>query len=377
MAAIHAHLLSGQSRADLGRFEAVAHRVNRGDPNWVAPLTGEFEALVGAANPFWEHAELRMWIARRDGEDVGRIAAIRDEVFNRLHGGGTTLFGFFECIDDREVARVLFGAVCDWARDHGDRRVLGPMNPSLNDECGVLVDGYEIPPTVMTTHNPAYYPALFEAEGFRKAKDLLGFDFIVAESPIERFRKLGNRLLGRHPELKVRTVTRRTLKADVPRIRELYNAAWEENWGAIPFSGSELDVLVARLKFLLVDGLVWVAERGEEVVGIVLAVPDANEFLQPLRGRFWSRGLFTAAPYLLGLRRPSRVRAVILGTSAEFRGRGLEAALFAGGLERARDLGFNSCEASWILEDNEAMLRLIDAFGGRRSKTWRIYECEV
>lgn len=337
----------------------------------------EVKAVMGTGNPFWEHADVQFWIARRDGRDVGRIAAIIDRSHNSIHKGRTAHFGWFECVDDLTVSNALFETAIGWARARGMNRIVGPMSPSINDECGLLVDGFDAPPVLMMTYAPRYHAALVEAAGFRKAKDLHAFHIDHATCPAERLRRLSEGFRRRNPGLVVREVTKKTLDADVPHIKRIYNEAWEDNWGAIPLTDGEIDLLVKRLKPLLVDGLVWLAKAGEEVVGFMLIVPDANEFLKPLRGRLLSPGLFKALPYILGKRCPKIMRLIALGTRREFRGRGLEAVMFYESLERGKKLGFEACEASWVLEDNVPVRRLIEVFNGKPYKTYRVYERPV
>lgn len=355
------------------RFLRVAHRLYRGDPHWVAPLDSEMHRVLAPTNPFFRHARMQLWVAVRSGRDVGRIAALVDDTHNSLHGERTAHFGFLESENDPAITRALFTAAADWAGAAGMDRLLGPMNPSINDECGLLVSGFDSAPALMMNYNPPYLPALVEAAGFTKAKDLLAFHIDLATAPQARLDRLAQGFRRRNPKLVVRPVTRSSLAADVPKIKRIYNEAWERNWGAVPLSDGEISLLAERLAPLLEDGLVWLAEQDGEVAGFLLALPDANEILQPLRGRMLSPGLIRALPYLLGWRRPRLFRLVALGTRGEFRHRGLEAMMFAETLRAARRLGFAGCEASWVLEDNEPVIRLLGAFSAVPYKTYRIY----
>ena len=366
--------LPARGRAELRRFDSVAHSLYRDDPHWVAPLFSEVEAVLGPGNPFFQHAEIQLWVATRHGRDVGRIAAILDRTHNAVHGERTAHFGFFESPDDPAVGEALFDAVGAWAKERGMDRLVGPMSPSINDECGLLVDGFTSPPALMMAYNPPVYAALVEAAGFRKAKDLLAFHIDLARCPAARIERLSAGFRRRNQDLVVRPVTKRSLADDVPKIKRIYNEAWEKNWGAVPLTDGEIDLLVARLKPLLIDGLVWLAETPDEVAGFMLALPDANEIIHPLRGRLLSPGLFRALPYLVGWRCPRMFRLVALGTRAEFRGRGIEAVMFAETLKSALTHGFRACEASWVLEDNRPVRQLIGWFDGTAHKTYRLYE---
>lgn len=363
--------------ADRRRFIRVAHRLYRGDPLWVAPLDDEMHRVLGPGNPFFRHARMKLWVAHRDGQDVGRIAAITDDTHNQVHGERTAHFGFLESEDDPALVADLLDLAGGWAREAGMTRLLGPMNPSINDECGLLVDGFGLPPALMMSYNPPHLPRSVEAAGFAKAKDLIAFHIDLATAPQERLDRLAAGFRRRNPALQVRPITKKSLPADVPKIKRIYNEAWEKNWGAVPLTDGEINLLAERLAPLLVDGLVWLAEEGDEVAGFLLALPDANEIIQPLRGRMLSPGLLRAMPYLLGWRQPKLFRLVALGTRERFRNRGVEAMMFAETLRRARQTGFIGCEASWILEDNEPVLRLLAAFSGRPYKTYRLYERAV
>lgn len=362
---------------DRGRFLRVAHRLYARDPQWVAPLAAEAHRVLAPTNPFFQHARLQLWVAVRDGRDVGRMAAILDDTHNAVHGGRTAHFGFLESVDDPAVTGALFAAVRAWAQAAGCDRVMGPMNPSINDECGLLIAGFAAPPVLMMTYNPPYLPALVEGAGFTKAKDLYAYYVDLAKAPVERLERIAADFRRRHPRLTVRPITRATAAADVPKLQRIYNEAWEKNWGAVPLSDGEIRELAERLLPLVVEGLVWLAEEGDEVAGFLLAVPDANEIIRPLRGRLLSPGLWRALPYLAGWRQPRLFRVVALGTRREFRRRGLEAMMFAETLRRAREKGFGGCEASWILEDNRPVRRLLEAFSAEPYKTYRIYERPV
>ncbi len=369
--------LDRQSAPDRRRFIEVARAIYVADPRWVAPLDSELHGVLGARNPFFQHAEGQLWWALRDGRPVGRIAAFIDQTHNQLHQERTGFFGFFESVNDPAVAEALLTTARRWLAERGMDRIRGPMNPTINDECGLLVEGFERPPVLMMSYNPPEYAALLEGTGLTRVKDLLAFIISVAEAPESRLRKVRRHLEERHPELRLRMITRQSLPQDVPLIKRVYNDAWENNWGAVPLSEPEIDFLVERLAPLLVNGLVWMAECDGEPVGFLLALPDFNEALQPLRGRLLSWGLLRALPYLAGWRKPRIMRLVALGVRAEYRGRGLEAAMLAETLTACQREGFLECEASWVLENNEAVQRVIRIFGGRRYKTYRLYERAV
>jgi GNAT superfamily N-acetyltransferase len=359
---------------DILRFLRVSYRVYDDDPHWVAPLLIERKAVFADSNPFFQHAEMRLWVASRQGQDAGRIAGIIDRNHDLTLQKATAFFGFFECVDDERVSHELFQTVGRWAKQKGFDRLLGPMNPSTNDECGLLVDGFGSPPVFMMTYNPAYYARLIEDQAFGKAKDLLALHIDLAGLPLDRLSRIAAKAQMRNPGLELRPVRRRTLRADVEMIKLVYNSAWQHNWGFVPMTEAEVDFMAAQLRPLFMEGLCWLAETGGEPVGLLLAMPDYNLALKPLRGRLLTPKALGLIPYWLGIRRPALARVLTLGVKEEHRGRGIEAALLIEALKVGFAKGFREAEASWILEDNIMMRRLLEAVGARRYKTYRLYE---
>jgi hypothetical protein len=368
--------LSRNSR-DVMRFLKVSYRIYRDDPNWVAPLLMDLKKVFTDANPLFEHAVMQLWIATRSGQDVGRIACIIDRNHNHVSKEPAAFFGFFESVDDSAVSRRLFETVSGWTRQAGLQRLLGPMNPTSNDECGLLIEGFDSPPVIMMTYNPRYYITLVEAAGFRKAKDLLAFHMDLAKIPMDRLGRIATKIKQRNPNLVFRPVRRKTLQQDLAKIKEVYNAAWEDNWGFVPMTDAEVDFMAARLKPLLMEGLIWLAEVGAEPVAFLLAMPDYNIPLKPLQGRLLTPKLLGFIPYLLGWKYPPRTRVITLGVKHAYRAKGLESAMLIEGLRVGMGVGVTESEASWILEDNVMMCRMLEAIGGRAYKTYRLYEKQV
>ena len=366
-----------RSDRDVLRFLLVSYDIYRGDPHWVAPLLMDVKKVFRDANPLFEHAEMQLWVAVRGGRDVGRIAGIVDAAHNHTQQDSAAFFGFFESVDDAEVSGRLFEAVFAWARQKGLKRVLGPMNPTVNDECGLLVEGFDSSPALMMTYNPRYYPDLVTGQGLRKAKDLLAYHLDLKDTPMERLGKLAERVKRKWPELKFRPIRRRTLAADLTKIKEIYNRAWEKNWGFVPMTDAEIDFMAGRLKPLLNVDISWIVETETEAVGFLLALPDYNVAFKPMRGHLASLGLFKALPYLLNWRRPPLARVITLGVIERYRGKGLESVMLFEGLKVGFDAGLKEAEASWILEDNEMMNRLMEVYAGRVYKRYRLYEREL
>ncbi len=362
---------------DILRFLNVSYAIYQGDPNWVAPLLMDLKKVFTDENPLFQHARMELWVARKAGRDVGRIAGVIDDHFNRTAKVPSAFFGFYESTDDLDVARALFQVVADWARKENVKSLQGPMNPTTNDECGLLVEGFDSPPVFMMTYNPKYYLPLFEAEGLRKAKDLLAFHIDLATLPMDRLNRIAAKVRSRNPDLAFRPVLKKTLDRDIGKIKEVYNAAWGENWGFVPMTDPEVDFMAARLKPLLMEGLIWLAEAGDEPVGFLLALPDYNPAMQPLRGHLLTPKLFGFLPYFLGWKRPTRTRVLTLGVKEKYRSKGLESALLIEGLKVGIAAGVRESEASWILEDNLMMCRILEAIGGRPYKRYRIYQRDL
>jgi hypothetical protein len=365
-----------RSKKELHWFFDVADRIYRGDPNWVAPLRDDLAKVFSADNPFFEHAEIQLFVARRAGEDVGRIAAVLDRAHNEFHAETTGFFGFFESENDPAVSGALFEAASGWARDRGMTILRGPANPSLNDEAGLLVEGFDRPPMLMMTYNPHYYADLVEGAGFRKAKDLLAYWFDVGPEPLATLTKLADRVRRREKSVRIRPISRKSLQADLPAIREVYNEAWEQNWGFVPMTVPEMDFMAKRLKPLLDPDFLFLAEvlRDDgtlEPVAFMLSLPDYNTAIQPLRGRLFPLGWLK---FLLGVKKIRSLRVVTLGIKKSYRMRALQAVMMEHGLRAALRRRFTGCEISWLLEDNDLILRSVRLWGGRHYKTYRMYD---
>jgi len=366
-----------RSAADVLRFLKVSYGIYRDDPYWVAPLLADVKQVFSDRNPFFEHAQMQLWVAARNGRDVGRIAGIVDRLHLEHQKDNAACFGFFESVNDPQVSGALFNAALGWARQKGLRRILGPMNPSSNDECGLLVEGFDRSPVFMMPYNPPYYEPLVLAAGFQKAKNLLAYFIDLADSPMQRLDKLMGRFRQRQPELTLRPIRRRDLAHELPKVKEVYNQAWEQNWGFVPMTDGEMDFLAARLKPLFYEGLMWLAETATEPVGFLLAIPDYNQALKPLRGRLLTPKIIGFIPYVLGWKVPTMARVIVLGVKPAYRGRGIESMMLAEGLKVGFKAGLVAAEASWVLEDNIKSRRVTETFGGKPYKTYRLYDREV
>jgi GNAT superfamily N-acetyltransferase len=360
------------------RFIRFQYEIYRGDPNFVPPLLMErHEFLDPSRNPFFRHADVTLFLASRGGKTVGRIAAVEDRSYNAFHGTRVAGFGLFECVDDPGVAAALFAAVRKWAHWRGLRSLLGPMSFSSNYEFGLLVEGFEGPPYVMTPYNPPGYPGLLEACGLRKAKDLYGYYRSARVPPPERFVRVADKIRN-HAGIAVRSLDLRSYPAEVARIKGIYNSAWERNWGFVPMSDAEFDRLARDLRPILRPELCLIAEDQGEPVAFSLTVPDVNQALRHAGGRLTRFGLpLGLASLLWHQRRVRRVRLMALGVKEGWRRRGLDAVMVVESIRRTDRLGYEGGEVSWTLEDNDLINRAIEGTGARRHRVWRVYEAAV
>ncbi len=363
--------LLSRDRAGVGRFLRVPHPIYRDDPLWVAPLRGELRKILSPENPFFEHAESQLFVVSRAGRDVGRIAAIVDHRHNELRGERSASFGFFECENDRAAARELFAAVERWAARRGLAILRGPLNPSMNEECGLLIEGFDSAPVFMTTHNPRYYVDLFEAQGLRKAKDLWAYHLEPTEKHVARMAPLAGRVFQRMPDLVVRPVCKRNFQGEVAAMKEIYNASWEDNWGFVPLTDAEFTFKASRLAPLIVEDLALIAERSGSPIGFILSLPDYNQALKPLKGHLWPFGWLR---FRLGVRKIRTGRTVLLGVKKEYRGRGIETTMLVPSFRWALERGFTGLEQSWVVEDNRPVQRDLELLGARVHKRYRLYE---
>lgn len=363
-----------QSRAERDAFVKFPWRIYSNDPAWVPPLLVERkEFLDRTKHPFYEQGDAALFLARQGSEIVGRIMASDDPKYNAVHQSNVGCFGMFESIDDQEVASALLDAGADWLRGKGRDEIMGPIDYSTNYLCSLLIEGFQFPPTVWTPHNPPYYRALIESWGCEKAMDLYAWRLIDPTQAASRLRRLAGALASRH------TVTLRhgnlsDIEGEGRRLRQIYNEAWQNNWGFVPFSEKEFEFMTRELKPILVPELVWLAEVESEAVGFILCVPDINVALKTINGRLTTFGLpIGLAKLLYHKRRLKAVRLVALGVLPKFRRQGIAEMLVLRAIEEAMiKRGFIG-EASLILENNVMMNRFLEAIGLEKYKTYRIY----
>jgi ribosomal protein S18 acetylase RimI-like enzyme len=362
------------SSSDLREFVGLAYRIYAGDPSWPPPLRSDVRWMLDEAkNPFWKHAKRRLFLARRDGNVVGRIAAIVDDEHNRVHGEKTGFFGFFESENDREVAVALFGAAEAAVRSMlpGCDRLRGPANPSLNDEVGALVPAESDPglPFLMMTYNPAYYLDLFADAGYAKEKDLVAILAPVGDVSFKRLVRLSEAVRKREKGLVVRTIRMNRFDEDLAIVKSIYNAAWEKNWGFVPMTSDEIDAMAKKLKPILHPQYILFVEIDGKTVGFSLALPDFNQVLVKMGGSLFPFGWLK---FFTEKRKIDRVRVMALGVLPEYRRRGIDAILYYESAREGIRIGHKWAEFSWMLEDNLEILKPLEVFGGRIYRRYRL-----
>jgi GNAT superfamily N-acetyltransferase len=370
-------IVPAASRREVHRFVDVLWRIPAltASPHWVPPLRlAVLDALDEKRNPFYRRATRQLFIAMRDGRPVGRIAAIENRAHNEFHQDRVGFFGFFDSVNDLGVARALFDAAADWLTVRGLTTMRGPMSPSTNHECGLLVHGFDEHPVFMTPWNPSYYESLVEGAGLTCIKQLLahlidsqdpGFTFpprVAAHA--QRARESGR--------VTVRNLEPRHFDRELATAWEVYNAAWDRNWGFVPMAHAEFEHMGRELRHLLVPDLALTVEVDSRPAGFLLVLPDFNVIFKGIpNGRLLPTGVIKL---LLGKRRIRSGRVMALGVKREYRKSDVFALLVDELYRRGTAYGLTRVEASWVLDDNELMNRPLRAMGARQYRRWRVYE---
>ncbi|MBC7792666.1 MAG: N-acetyltransferase [Clostridia bacterium] len=362
------------NKADRDTFIKFPWIIYSGDSRWVPPLLIERkEFLDEKKNPFFEFATVQHYLARKDGKVVGRISAIDDKKYNDFHQVKNVGFGLFESVDDVEVSRALFAKVAEWGQTRGLENVWGPVSFSTNHECGLLVDGFDDMPAVMMSYNPTYYAKLIEDAGFAKARDLWAWHLPATAAVPEKVGRIAEKIREREG-IVVRSARMDKWEEELDLAFSIYNESWEKNWGFVPFSKKEFYKLGNEMKMIVKPDLVLIAEVKGEVAGFSFTIPDVNPAQAKANGRLLPFGLIKM---LLAMKKCKRVRLVLLGMRPGFRKRGIDAILYKDTLTNAAKLGFTQGEIGWTLDNNAMVNRAIESMGGKKSKTYRVYEKAV
>jgi GNAT superfamily N-acetyltransferase len=365
------------SRRDLKEFIELPYRLHSTSGVWVPPLKLERRLFLNRrVNAFFAHGDAQLFLARRGGKVVGRISAHYDDAFNAHHGNRWGMFGFLELEDDPEVLPALLKAARGWLATHGRDRMVGPMDFSINDESGVLIEGFDRQPMIKQPWHPPYYARLCEEAGLTKAMDLLMWELQIAdrERMLPVIFKLAEQLEPRHG-IRIRRMSRRSLRRDLDRFKDVYNSAWSDNWGFSPYTDRDLDVYAQELQLVFDRNWFMVAETADgDTAAIAITVPDVNQVLARMNGRILPLGWWH---YLNRGRIMDRVRVGFLGVKPAYQHTGVAAGLYVEHFDTARRVRQKWGEMGWILETNRNMNRAMEAMGGRVVRRFRLYEQPV
>ncbi len=364
-----------RNRRERKRFIEVPFYLYRDHPLWVPPLKLERRLFLSRRmNAFFSHGEAEYFLALREGRVVGRITAHVNDAFNEYHGRSWGWFGFLEFEQDPEILAALLDAAAVWLRERGQERMVGPASFAMNDECGVLVEGFDLHPMILQPWNPPYYQQLIERSGMTKAMDLLMWNLEVGDRSkvLPVIFELAEKVQSEHG-IRVRPMRRRQLRKDMNAFAEVYNAAWSENWDFVPYSKKDLDAYAQELQLVFDKHWFMLAEREDtgEVVGMAITVPDINQVLARMKGRLLPLGWWR---FLNKARTIDRVRVGFLGVKPEYQHTGVAAKLFVEHFNAASERPQTGGEMGWILETNEPMNRAMEGMGGRVVKRYRMYE---
>jgi hypothetical protein len=347
------------------------------DPNWIPPLLLERSEHLSKRNPYFRHATFQAWIARRGSQTVGRISAQVDRLHLERYDDRTGFFGLIEAQDDPEVFQALFDAAQTWLREQGMRRVLGPFNLSINDECGLLVEGYDTPPSIMMGHALPYYPGRIEEQGFTGTQDLLAYRIRSDFAPPRHMDTLTSRVAGR---VRLRRMRRWKFAEDLAIIRDIFEDAWSNNWGFVPFTTEEFAELGKNLKLLVPLDYIRIAEVDGEPAAMMALFPNLNEAIRDLDGRLLPFGWLKLL-WRLKVSGVKSARVPLMGVRRRFQGGRLGATLalmlITSLQTSSRERGMEDVEMSWILESNKGVRNIIESIGGKPYKRYRIYQKEL
>ncbi len=371
--------LTPQQRDEFIFFQWVPYR---GNPYWVPPLISERREFYDKVrHPFHQHAEVAMFLAKRGGQTVGTIYAVDNRAHNEFQHENVGMFGGFECLNDQAVAHALLDRAEGWLRARGRSALRGPFNFSTNEECGLLIDGFDDAPRVMMTYNPPYYQGLIEHEGYTKAMDMFAYQMEVnAQMGLDNFPPKLKRIMEKamqHDGIVIRKIDVKHLSEEIERVIPIYNSAWAKNWGFVPMTQAEFDHLANGLKAVLDPDLLFVVEAKGKPIGVALSLPDICD---PLRRAYPKPGTpewWTLLKFMFDykVRKTQKyIRVLIMGVLPEYRLNGIDAMLMATTADIAMKKGYTLGEASWILENNVPMRTALENIGWKVYKTYRIFE---
>jgi len=361
-------------KSELNAFIRFPYTHYKNNPFWVPPLLSNQKVLLNSnKHPFYEHANTQFFIAKRNGNVVGRIAGIVDHEHNRVHQEKTGFFGFFETVDDYSIAEKLLNSARSWIKDQGMQVFRGPVNPSQNEDCGLLIDSFDSPPVIMMPYNPRYYIDFIQRFGFKKVMDLYAYFIDSEKPPPEKLIRVAE-AIRKKQNLTVRPINMKDFDNEAKKVWYVYNNAWSKNWGFVPMTEKEFEHMAHNLKSVLEPEIALMAEIDGQPIGFSLALPDINQALIHTNGRLLPFGLFKI---LWHSRKIDFIRIIILGVIHKYQKRGIDAIFYLDTWRNAVKKGYVKGEMSWLLENNDMINRSATMLGGRIYKTYRMYEMPI
>ena len=362
----------------LKAFIRVPWSIYKDDPNWIAPLLFERKEALSSKNPFFKHAVWRAWIAYQDGRPVGRISAQIDELHQQRYNNKTGFFGLIEAPDDSDIFSALFEAAENWLRENGMQQIVGPFNLGINQEVGILVEGFNTAPRVMTSHSPRYYGAAIEACGYQPAQDMLAYELDIHSytSPISM-----QELISRNADrVKVRQLDPKNKEADFDLMRDIFNDAWQDNWNFVPFTQEEFRTIGKELSMVVPADFMQIAEIDGEAAAFIVLLPDINEVSADLNGRLLPFG-WAKLLWRLKVRFPKACRMPLMGVRQKYQktifGPTMAFMLIESVIMPGMSRKGETVEMSWILDSNKPTINIVEKFGGKITKRYRMYEKDL
>lgn len=368
------NIIPVQTKKQRAEFIDFPHDLYMGDPNYVPELfVAQDDLLNPQKHPFFQHSSAQLFLAYKDNKIVGRIAAIWNTQHNSFNNVNEGQFGFFDCINDQEVADKLFDSAKAWVKEKGGEKIAGPINLSTNETCGLLIEGFERPPVVMMPYNYPYYIDLIENYGFAKQIDLRAYEVKSDDANMRSvmlLEKLEERL--KRSAIILRQINLKNFKSEAEKIKKVYNKAWDKNLGFVPMTDEEFAYIAKDLKMIVDPNYCIIAEKNEEIIGFAVGIPNVNEIqINIKRGRLFPTGIFKL---LFGRKKIKTLRVMMLGVLEDYRKLGIEACLYGRIIKNAKSKGITGAECSWMLDHNYMMNHAIEQINGELYKRYRIYE---
>jgi GNAT superfamily N-acetyltransferase len=362
-----------KTKKQLKEFIKLPWKIYSKESPWVPPLISDIKNILSLEkNPFWAHAKRELFLAYDDnGNTIGRVAAIIDDNYIKFQNDVCGFFGFFECINDVEVAKSLLEAVQNWLKSNNINKMIGPMSPSTNDEMGFVSDGIDKPPSIMMTYTQQYYLDLVSQCGLNRVKELYAYNMAVcADYRVSRLQRIVDMAKKKMPHINIRTLNIKKFDKELRAVMSVYNRAWEKNWGFVPWTDEEFEDIAIKLKPLIDTNLAIMAEVSGEPIGMLVSTPDYNQVLKKLNGRLFPFGFLKFMYYKNKI---DSLRLIIMGVIKEYRNKGVEALMYSAGLNYAVKKGYKYCELSWILEDNLMTNRTAEMMDGKIYKKYLVF----